>query len=100
MDQRVAVLNIISQMKEGFETHDILNQNSPDSRYKQEAKTEMAKAQRDSSLGPHQPTISHELALRRLQAYLEQIKNVRQDGIDSAMYSTWRTNVKMPCCKI
>jgi predicted nucleotide-binding protein len=50
---------------------------------------------RRDSLGAHQPTISPELALRRLQALLEQLPEIRASGHGSAASSTWEKNVKI-----
>jgi hypothetical protein len=52
----------------------------------------MAKAQPAS--GFHQPTITPEMALKKLERLLEQIEGVRSSGRDSAALHTWEGNVK------
>jgi len=56
----------------------------------------MAKVRRDAatSIAPH-PTISAELALKRLQKLLEQIPEIRAAGYSSAAFSTWQGNLKI-----
>jgi predicted nucleotide-binding protein len=56
----------------------------------------MAKARRDASASaPHHPTITTELALKRLRKFLEQIPEVRAGGHSSPIFSTWQGNVKI-----
>jgi predicted nucleotide-binding protein len=45
--------------------------------------------------GPHHPTISPELALKRLQKLLDQMPEIRSSGRNSAAVSTWLRNVKI-----
>lgn len=51
--------------------------------------------QRADAPAPHHPTISPDLALRRLKKLLEQIPEVRSSGYDSVVLSTWQGNVKI-----
>lgn len=56
----------------------------------------MVKTKRDiPSSAPYHSTISHELALKRLQKLLEQIPEIRSAGHHSPMLSTWQRNVKI-----
>jgi hypothetical protein len=56
----------------------------------------MAKARRGAASSvAHHPTISPELALKRLQKLLEQIPEIRSSGHRSAALSTWLGNVKI-----
>jgi predicted nucleotide-binding protein len=55
----------------------------------------MARTPRDTSSVPHHPTISPELALHRLQKYIDQIPEIRQSGHGSPAFSTWKGNVKI-----
>lgn len=45
--------------------------------------------------GPHHPTISPELALKRLQKVLDQIPEIRSSGHGSGALSTWLRNAKI-----
>jgi predicted nucleotide-binding protein len=55
----------------------------------------MARVRRDVPVAAHNPTISPDLALRRLQKLLEQIPEIRSSGHSSAARSTWEKNVKI-----
>ena len=56
----------------------------------------MVKARRgDIAPAPHHPTISPELALKRLQKLLEQVPEIRAGGHRSAALSTWKGNLKI-----
>jgi predicted nucleotide-binding protein len=55
----------------------------------------MARPPRVSVPEPHRPTISPELALKKLEKLLEQIPEVRAGGHDSHVLSTWEGNAKI-----
>jgi len=56
----------------------------------------MAKARRDAQTSTHhQPTISPDMALRRLEKLLAQIPEIRSGGHGSSSLSTWEGNVKI-----
>jgi len=56
----------------------------------------MVKIRRGSTPVPaHQPSISPQLALKRLQKLMEQIPEIRSSGYDSAAFPTWEKNVKI-----
>jgi predicted nucleotide-binding protein len=56
----------------------------------------MAKARRTASPSvPHHPTISPQIALKRLQRLLDQIPEIRSRGHSSPEISTWQGNVKI-----
>jgi predicted nucleotide-binding protein len=44
---------------------------------------------------PHRPSITAEMALRRLEKLLQQIPTVRRDGVDSPLFSNWEGEVKI-----
>ena len=57
----------------------------------------MAKARRTTppTAAHHHPSISPEMALKKLQKLLEQIPQIRSGGDGSAGFSTWEKNVKI-----
>jgi predicted nucleotide-binding protein len=55
---------------------------------------------RSAPVAPHQPTISPELGLKKLQALLEQIAEIRLSGHRSAASSTWEKNVKIELAEL
>jgi Predicted nucleotide-binding protein containing TIR-like domain len=55
----------------------------------------MAKTQRGGTTGPHHPTISPQIALRRLERLLEQIQEVQSQGWESTAVSKWASDVKI-----